>query len=238
MSCFLSFSDYLRTKVRIVELIKGRSRRIQAAKSEVILHVPEGVYGALLANIHTNAARFIHHIPKSDCLVAPICEYHLQPYLQEEVCLGNGKRIKQLSPRPVSSPQKKKYIIKIPHIVRNIENVHYLKVRHGNLHSGVLVTDDERNDEKGEKMEYNIGDKYVTILASHFSGYIITAEGIRCCGKTANLLFFGSLRNRPDTQPLAMVKVFISSKVKDSQKVSYFHICIVFRNALFKNVNV
>ena len=219
------FPDYLRTKVRIVELINGRSCTIQAAKSEVILHVPKGVYGALLANIHTNAARFIHHIPKNDCLVAPICEYHLEPYLREELSLGEKK--KTPVPKPSTSvepsPQIRKYIIQIPHIVRDIERVRpFLKVRHGNLHSGVPALADERHDDKRGKVQYHIDDKYVTILTSHFSGYIITVEGINCCGQTAHLLFFGSLRNRPDTQPLATVKVFISNKIEDYQIVSLF----------------
>ena len=219
------FTDFLRRKVRIVRLVKGVPCKIQAAKSKVILHVPEGVNGAILANIHTNVSRFSKHIPENDCLIAPICEYHLQPYVQEQLSLGDRNNDSQISSNIEHSSPKMKYKIEIPHIVTDVEKVRpHLKVRHGNLHSGVLVMDDDPHDDQGEKVEYHIDDKYVTILTSHFSGYIITAEGINCCGQTANLLFFGSLRNRPYAKPQAMatVKVFISNKMEDYQNVSIF----------------
>ena len=201
--------------------MKGKPDLIQANKSKVILHVPDGVHGAILANIHANAARFNHHIPENDCLVAPICEYHLQEPYREPFL--RDKYNFQFSKSPLSvelPPPTEQYKIQIPHFVSDIERVRpHLKVRHGNIHSGVPALDDQ-----GEKVQHSIDDKYVTILTSYFSGYIITAEGINCCGQTAKLLFFGSLRNRPDTKlsVLATVKAFISSKIRDFQNVSLF----------------
>ena len=227
-TCFskiILFTDFLRRIVRIVQLVKGVPCEIQAADSKVILHVPEGVNGAILANIHTNVFNFNKYIPENDCLIAPICEYHLEPFVEEQLYLGDRNSDSQLSSSIEPSSPISKYKIEIPHIVRDIEKVRpHLKVRHGDLHSGILVTDDDRQDDHSEKVQYHIDDKYVTILTSHFSGYIITAEGMKCCGETANLLFFGSLRNRPYTRPPAMatVKVFISNRLEDYQNVSIF----------------
>ena len=205
--------DYLRTKICIVQLLNGKSCSIRAAQSEVILHVPEGVHGVLLANIHTNAVKFFRLIPEHECLLGPICEYHVLPYL-DEVCLGKRKRIRSLT------RSQEKYKIQIPHSVRDIERVRpHLKLRH---FFRALYDDTGILTQASDQDECSIDDKYVTILTSHFSVYIITAEGVRCCGQTANLLFFGSLINRSDTQPLATVKVFISNKIEGNQKVSLF----------------
>ena len=80
---FISLSGFLQTRLDIVRLIRGRSCTIQGTHSDTQLHIPEGVYAALLGNIHTNPSKFRHHIPPNDCLVAPICEYHLQPFIGE-----------------------------------------------------------------------------------------------------------------------------------------------------------
>ena len=104
----------------MVKIVNGEPCSIQGPNSGVILHVPRGVHGAIVASIHTNNARFMHHIPRGDCLVSPVCEYHLQPAL--------GK----------SSVQVGKFKIQIPHIVKDLKKVcPHIKIHYGNLHSGV-----------------------------------------------------------------------------------------------------
>ena len=113
---FLSV-DYLGRWVQVVRIVNGQQCTIQALNSDVILHVPEGVHGAVLANIHTDPTRFIKNIPKDDCLVSPICEYHLEPSLGRKPSTG------------------KNYKIQIPHIVADVDKVRdHLRVYRGNLH--------------------------------------------------------------------------------------------------------
>ena len=186
--------------------INGESCKVQGYKSDVILHVPNGVYGTLHANIHTDPADFIHHIPKQSCLVAPICEYHLQP--------AKGH----------SEPQNVKYKIQIPHIVADIERVrHHLTVHHGNIYSRESHLNVEKQNSPKYGLHYDIDDKYITIYTSHFSGFIVTADRINCCAKNANVLIFGSLRNYPEARPLSTLKVIFASnhvKCKDVIEVS------------------
>ena len=92
--------DFLQARLDIVRLIRGRSCTIQRTDSDTLLHIPDGVYAALLGSIHTDPNKFRHHIPQKDCLVAPICEYHLQPFLGQLL------------------PEDAKYKICVPHIVR------------------------------------------------------------------------------------------------------------------------
>ena len=67
-----------------------------------------------------------------------------------------------------------------------------------------------------------INHKYITIHTSHFSGYIVTAEGINCCSKSANVLLFGSLGNNLYQGPSVTVKVYLSSihsEIRDYEAV-------------------
>ena len=193
---------YLQSRLDIVRLIRGRSCIIQGADSDSLLHIPDGVYAALLGKIHTNPRKFLHHIPRNDCLVGPICEYHLQPFI--------GKFL----------PRDAKYQICVPHIVRNIQQVSSsIRVRHGNIHSSeILPVHLIRED------TFEIDQRYVTIHTSHFSGYIVTAEGVNCCSKSANVLLFGSLMKNPEMGPSVTVKVYLSSihsQITDYKNVSF-----------------
>ena len=193
--------------VRIVTLVQGEPCVVQAQNSQVQLHVPKGVHGAILANIHTNNARFMHHVPHKDCLVAPICEYHLQqPYREQSL----SERYKILIPPPLCEDVK--YRIDIPHIVQDVDCVRpRIRVRHGNLHSGKPALQKHSAKTRKGKISFNINEDYVTIYTNHFSGYIVSAKHINCCGQKANVHLFASLRNIPDDKPLATMKVYLSS---------------------------
>ena len=191
----------MQTRLDIVRLIRGKPCTIQGNDSDTLLHISQGVCAALLGNIHTNPTKFRHHIPSNDCLVAPICEYHLQPFI--------GRIL----------PPATKYKIQVPHIVRNVHQARRLiRIRQGDIHSRSVLP-----VQKLEKYKYEMDEKYMTIYTSHFSGYIVTAEGINCCSKSANVLLFGSLANNPEMGPLVTVKIYlasIKSQIKDYKAVS------------------
>ena len=93
------FSGVLETIVDVVRLIRGKACTVQGSHSETLLHVPEGVYAAVLGNTRINHSLFCRHIPQDDCLIAPICEYYLQPFIGE------------------SLPANAVYKLQMPHIV-------------------------------------------------------------------------------------------------------------------------
>ena len=184
----------------MVKLITGRSCTIQGSNSEILLHIPDGIFAALLGNIHTDPSKFWHHIPRKDCLVAPICEYHLEPFI--------GRTL----------PLHTIYKLQVPHIVRDLGVRKGIRVWHGDLHSNTVLPVYKLQKDKCE-----IDEKYITIHTSHFSGYIVTAEGINCCSKSANVLLFGSLVNNQHLGPSVTVKVYMSSihsQIKDYETVS------------------
>ena len=183
-----------------MRLIKGKACTVQGNDSDTVLHIPGGVYAALLGNIHTDPSKFQHHIPGKDCLVAPICEYDLHPYI--------GR---------ILSPNAK-FKIQVPHIVRNVhEAQQFIRIRHGDIRSGSVLP-----VYKLEKDKYELDEKYVTIHTSHFSPFIVTTEGIDCCSKSANVLLFGSLVNNPEMGPSVTVKIYLSwidNQIKDYREV-------------------
>ena len=94
----------------------------------------------------------------------------------------------------------------------------HIRVR--NFHSCSLKT--KENTDIEEDIQYDIDDKYVNIYTSHFSLYIVTAEGINCCASSVLAQVMGSLRNIRDAKPLASVKICLSSilyQIEDYKKV-------------------
>ena len=219
--------------MQIVKLVYGEPCVVQAENSQVKLHVPEGVYGAILANIHTNHARFMHHVPDDDCLVAPLCEYHLkEPY--REMILDKKIKVEILQP----SLGDNDYRIEMPHIVNDVSKVRPLiRVRHGNLHSGVPALEKLSPKQKDDSISFDIDEELVTIHTNHFSGYIVSAKGINCCAHSANLHVFASLRNIPNKKPLATMEVYLTRILYDIEDYKHVRIILSLKQTSF-NVEI
>ena len=189
--------DFMRKKLDIVTIVKGNACTIRAFGLDVILHTPEGLHAVVLGNIHVNHAPFQHLVPANECIVGPICEYSIHALIYS----------------PALQPGAK-YKLQIPHIIRDIEAVkHHIRVRHGNIHSDAhnLKLGPELLQSNNTEVSYEVDNHFITIYTSHFSGYIVTVEGINCCSGSANLLLFGCLSNAPSEDPLATLKVYMSS---------------------------
>ena len=197
-------AGWLEKRFQIVRLVRGVPCTIQGPNSEVLLHVPKGVYGVVLANIHTNHAKFLDYIPPKDCVVSPICEYHVQPFI--------GMKL----------PADITYMLQVPHIIWDIQEVrNKIKIQHVNKKSATSVSGSNLC-KKPEQCE--IDEKYVTIYTSHFCAYIVTVEGFKHCSGNANVLLFGDLSQDPETEGSeATVKVYFSSihfEIRDYEEVS------------------
>ena len=202
----------MRKKVDIVRIVKGSASVIRAFGSDVILHTPEGLHAVVLGNIHVNHAPFQHHVPANECIVGPICEYSIHALIDSPTLLPDAK-----------------YKLQIPHIIKDIEAVkHRIRVTHRNIHSDVnnLKLEPEPGQSKNVEVWYKADNRFITIYTSHFSGYIVTVEGINCCSGSANLLLFGSLVSIPDEERLATLKVYMSSahstQIRDYKTVGLY----------------
>ena len=184
-----------------VRVIFGQSCTVRGVDSEVLLEVPSGIYGVILAKVHTDHSKFLHHIPHEDCVVSPICEYLLRPFIGYNAELPEGSS----------------YVIKIPHILNNVQEVRkHLKIRHGEIHKRHPLIEETfyPSGKSPRKSSFDIDDKYVILKSTHFSGYIVTAKSVNCCSDSAKIIVFGSLNKREETYS-ADLKVYSSKRHYD-----------------------
>ena len=172
---------------------------MKSTNSDVTLHVPEGIYCIILGRIRTNLSRYLHLIPKNECIMSPICEYSVHPLLDSPAV-----------------PKNIQYRLQIPHVVRDVhETGNQVIVRHGNIQNGHFRKCPTGVPEEGHNTFYTIGPKYVDLYTSHFSATVVTEDGIACCCRSANAKVFGILRNKSGKEPLVKLKVFLASLLYD-----------------------
>ena len=208
-----------------MSFIKGEPCTIQGAKSDVILSVPKGVYGVVLSKIHTNNARFQKHIRTQECLISPVCEYLLYPYLEDDPIVPPDQRNRS------AIDAEHEYTLQIPHIVEDVDKVReYIRVKHGNIQGDVPLHSMEAAELSPEY--FGIDKSYVYIYTRHFSGFIVTADGINCCGRSIFALIFGSLKKISGEYPLTILKVFLASKHYNG--TDYIAVSTVFIRSILK----
>ena len=156
---------------------------IQALHSDVILHVPDGVYGIILGNIHTDHWRFRHLVPEEDCIIGPMCQFLLKGSV-----VADGIR----------------FMIQVPHIVKNIhelgEKVKVIHRDNGVASKAKFIT--PRQDPS--EVYYSLNQRYVEISTPHFCKFLVTAEDAECCAGSMTLLTFAKMTST-ESGPMANV---------------------------------
>ena len=177
---------------------------IQALHSDVILHVPDGVYGIILGNIHTDHWRFSHLVGENDCIISPICEYFFK---------NRDKSRKQAIFR-----------LQVLHIVDDIEDVrNRIEVQFQLRRNTSLVKAEEFHEKQltSSDVVYKLHQNHVEIFCGHFSSIIITGKAIQCCCKSTNIMVFSKI-DQQDDPPIADVAMYFTSlhyKIKDYEQV-------------------
>ena len=145
-----------------MEIIHGSAATIQTLQANVILHVPEGVFGIILGNIHTNFKTFRHLVEESDCIISPMCEFELSSY--DDIHEGAW------------------YTIQVPHIVKNGKIESKIMVKHRDKtrrkigYALKLLTGEEPPIDDNVNVYYRFHEKFIEIFTHHFSQFIIYAE--------------------------------------------------------------
>ena len=191
----------------VLRLTRGNASTIRAFDSEVELHTPEGLHAVILGDIHLNHTSFLHHVSSTECIVGPICEYSVHTMIDSSA-VQCGKM----------------YKLMIPHTLKDVEKVkRHIRVKYGNIHSKVQTLQVIDEGSQNADVIFEVDNKYVIVHTTHFSGFIVTLDGINCCSGSANILLFGSLTNVPEAEPLVTLKVYMSSthsQIRDYESVS------------------
>ena len=181
----------MKHRVQIVEIIHGSAVTIQALHSDVILHVPDGVYGVILGNIHTDHWRFRHLVGKDDCIISPICQFHF-----------HGSEITSAS----------RFGLQVPHNVKHINQVQAkIRVNHGKLSPRYMETALPFSRElNSTDVFYACYPRHIEVSSPHFSGFLISAEGVNCCAGSAVMLAF-SMIEPSEVGPVANIATYFCS---------------------------
>ena len=174
--------------------VRGRSVILQGPDSDLELHVPDDLDAFIMGHAHTDSAAFLHEIPAGECLVSPVAEYR---------CVFRN-----------NVPENKLFKIKVPHSVRNKEDLRGIRVRHGDIHNNVPFTVMSPNS-------YEVDERFVYIYKSHFSQFICTSCK-KICHRDGKAFIFGSISPPGHTPVTSTLRLYLCSplyRIRDYKMV-------------------
>ncbi len=143
---------------------------------------PKGAQGTIWCYVHTDPRPFLPYIPKNECLIAPIVDYHLSSGAQT----NSGW-----------------FIIKVPHCQKL--NHSSVKVRHGNVYersAGHFRTLDQYQTEADGfaapgslSAFFTVHSHYILICTKTFSQFICTSCDLVCQGQGQAFVFGKMLKD-------------------------------------------
>ena len=177
------FSDFLKSMVQIVKVLRGFPCTIMPRNSRVILHMPEGYHGVLLGNVHENFEMFKHLVKATDCIVSPMCEFefHCFDHIPERAF------IKIEVPPHCKSP-KMEGSIKVISRDRYQDCIAYAQ-----------KLEPWQKPPDRQNMYFRFNETHIEIFSNHFSQFIVFAENRsmaevvtdhNCCTRCVEILGF------------------------------------------------
>ena len=181
----------LKHRVHIVEIIHGSAVTVQALHSDVILHVPDGVYGIILGKLHTDYWRFGCLVGENDCIISPMYQFY---WKGSEISLG------------------KRFIVEIPHTVKNIFEI-ASKIQVIHRHKGISLQAKALTESPNPtETYYTLSQRRVKIYTPHFCKFLVTAKGTECCAESMTMVTFAKMR-LTESGPMATVVAYFCSSL-------------------------
>ena len=191
-----------------MEIVHGSAVTIQALHSDVILHVPDGVYGIILGNIHRDHWRFRHLVEENDCIISPICEFFRK-----------------------GAHTNERFTIEVPHILRDIPEARAkIAVKYRTHSEGTFSqapTSSQMRSSEDTYFDYN--SMHVDIHTRNLGNFFILAEDTNCCSKNALMLAFCKMEEDGQT-PVADIFLYFASlhyRYQDYRQVNINNVAIV-----------
>ena len=209
-----------------MKIVHGLATEIRARHSEVILHVPEGVYGIILGNVYSTLWRLSHLVRENDTVISPMCEFELHSYMD--------------------IPKGAWYKIQVPHIVNNIAEARdQIRVKYQDKHGEFIDYAEMLLPEEGPPVDsvnvyYRLCHRHVEIFTPHFSQFIVYAkntpieqlttipEPINCCTRGAEMLVFTKMMTEGELLELSVYLCSSHYPDRDYKQVKYFSAKVLF----------
>ena len=181
--------------------VKGNAAVLQGPNSATELHIPKGIDAFITGYSHTNATPFLHEIPDGECLVSPVADYH--------IIYKGGKS------------EEKWFKIRIPHCVRNVDDLKHIRVRHGDIYRNIPFTD-------APSESFYVLDTDIIIYTTHFSQFICTSCK-KTCHRDGKAFVFGAV-SPPKCLPVtSALRLYLCSplyRITDYKMVCFFATCL------------
>ena len=164
-------------------LVKGNKATLNIPNSATELHIPEDIDAFVMGHSHTNVTPFLQHMPDSECLVSPIADYHM---VYSGVKAG-----------------EKLFKIRIPHCVRNTEDLKHIRVRHGDVYRNVPFT-------IVPSESVYVLESEVVVYTTHFSQFFCTSCK-KTCHRDGKAFIFGTLSPPKCTPVTSALRLYLCS---------------------------
>ena len=143
-------------------------------------------------------------IPATECLVAPVVQFHMTDQVDQEVTKGC------------------KYKITLPHYLTRHHSFPSIRVRYGNLRRPMMMIEiQERDPEKQTFPCFEVNKKSIIVYANHFCPVVCTSTQKVCTSKILAIPFgwIGTIDSDVDTH--MKVKTYLCSYLYSNNDLKF-----------------
>ena len=172
----------------------GNKVKIKDSLSDICLEVASGVKTLVMQSVNMDFHFLRKIIPATECLAAPVVEFHMDDHINQQVTEGC------------------KYKITIPHYLTRHHSLSSVRVRYGNLRRPLMMMEaQERVLEKQMFPCFEVNRKSIIVYANHFCPMVCTSTQKVCTSKIIAIPFgwIGTLGYDSDTH--LKVKTYLCS---------------------------
>ena len=203
-------------KVFLVARTFGRRVKINDPLSDISLEVATGVKSLVMQSVDMDFHLLRKVIPATECLAAPMVQFHMKEIEEQEVAKGC------------------KYKITIPHYLTRHHSLSSVRVRYGNLRRPLMMVEAQERDLENQNFPcFEVNKKRIIVYANHFCPVICTSTQKVCTTKILAIPFgwIGTLGSDSDTH--LKVKTYLCSYLYKNNdlilvRFSAFHIALLF----------
>ena len=185
----------------------GRKVKIKDPLSDISVEVATGVRSLVMQSVNMDFQLLRKIIPATECLAAPVVQFHMNDKVDQEVAEGC------------------KYKITIPHYLSRHHSLSCVKMRYGNLRHPLMMMEAQGRDPGNQIFPcFEINKKYITVYANHFCPLVFTSTQKVCRSKILAIPFgwIGVLGSDSDTH--LKVKTYLCSYLYKNSNLSWVRI--------------
>ena len=172
----------------------GKKVKIKDPLSDISVEVATGVRSLVMQSMNMDFHLLRKVIPVTECLAAPVVEFHMDDLIKQEVTEGC------------------KYKITIPHYLTRQHSLSSVRVRYGNLRCPLMMMEAPERDPGNQKFPcFEVNKKSIIVYANHFCPVVCTSTQKVCTSKILAIPFgwIGTLGYDSDTH--LKVKTYLCS---------------------------